>query len=213
MHLIPTAQSCALLFLILNLMMSSQGYAKSNLDNHGFYTGVGVSSQNVFSGAFLNEVDVLQQESLMVSELLLGWKKPITSNWFVALEASVGVINETLSLSEPGLSITYENNSQYSFGGHLARYLNQQQSSVLLIYANITNRSFDLSIKIADHFFTQHDEQSFLRYGLGYEKAINENWQWRATIGSNYVSFDGLETNINVNGGVDIGLALTYSMN
>lgn len=212
MKLISNAQSCVLMFLIFNLFMPSQTFAHPRLANQGVYTGIGVSSQNVFSGGFLNDVDVLEQESLLVSELLLGWKMPISSNWFVALEANVGIINDTLSLQEPGLSITYDNQSHYSFGGHLARYLNQQHTSALLFYANITHRSFDLSISIPDHFFTQKDQQSFLRYGLGYQKAISKNWQWRATIGGNYVSFGELETNINVNDGFDIGLALTYSI-
>ncbi|WP_448550219.1 outer membrane beta-barrel protein [Thalassotalea fusca] len=196
---------------LLCLALPAQSKEENLLSNQGFYAGVGLSSQNYFSGALLDGIDVLQQESVLVKELLLGWKMPINRNWFLGIEGVYGHATDPLFRQQQNIAIHYENTSHYSLGVQLSRYLNVQKSSAFLVYANLTDRRFELTINTANGTLNQTDGQSFLRYGIGYEHNLAHNWSWRITLGGNYATFGNLQTNINVNDGVDLGVMASYT--
>lgn len=190
--------------------LSDQSEEKKNFD--GFYSGAEVSLQNIYSGAMVNNIDVLQNNRRAVGSLLAGWRKQTDSGWVFGLEAQFGLNDGNLERSEPAqnLHITYQNSTQVAAGLTLGRVFGDEKDWLLYGYTYVTRRNFDLTIREAAFEYTQEDAMGVLRFGLGLEKQWQSGWGLRVSAGSNYTDFGGLTTNMNVNGKFETAASVIF---
>lgn len=195
----------------LTLAVSAKDNAGAKLFD-GIYSGIEASLQNIYGGAFLDNIDVLQRDTRPVASLIAGWRKQLDQGFVFGIEGQAGLTDGNLKRAEFGrqVNISYNNSTQIGFGLHLGYAIDVQKSWLLYGYANITRRSFEIAVTAPAGSFIQEDIQGVLRYGLGIEKRWRNGWGIRASLGSSYTNFGDLITNINVGGKVDTAIGLTY---
>lgn len=178
---------------------------------NGFYLGLDIGFQNIFGGAFIDDVDVLAQESKAVLGFSIGYRKRLfNSPILLGLQINYGFTDGNLTHSEPAnqLKINYENNSQlgwgfdtgYAFGDNL----------FLFGYLQEARREFEITIVSPLGTFQQMDTQNFIKYGIGIEKNLNNAINLRIAIGQVYVDYEDLVTNIDVDDKMDVTIGITY---
>ena len=179
----------------------------------GLYTEVNVGSQNVFGGSLVNDMDILAQESKLVTEIGLGYRKQFINNRLMAgLALSLGFLNgnlEHLDQSEP-LKINYENSSQLSFGLTTGVLLGKHRRLLVFGYLNETKRKFQVTIDQPPYNFTQQDKQGMLKYGVGLEYQAFKRLHAKASFGSLRVDFGNRQTNIDVEDKYDLMMGVVY---
>lgn len=179
----------------------------------GPYLGVDIGTQNVFGGSFVNDMDILAQESKVVTELSLGYRAQFLKDRLVAgLEFSVGFLDGSLEYNneaEP-LFIKYDNSFQSSFGINIGVVVGKHRRYMLFGYINETKRKFDVAIKQPPYNFTQRDKQGMLKYGIGLELLLMKRFNIKTTFGGLRVDFGDLKTNINVEDKYDFTFGINY---
>jgi hypothetical protein len=182
-------------------------------DFDGMYFEVNVGSQNVFGGSFVNDMDILAQESKLVTEIGLGYRKQFMNNRLVTgLAFSLGFLNgnlEHISADDP-LKINYKNSSQYSFGLITGILLDKHRRFLLYGYLNETKRKFHVIIDQPPYNYTQRDKQGMLKFGVGMEYQVFKRFHVKASFGGLRVDFGELKTNINVEDKYDLMTGIVY---
>lgn len=181
----------------------------------GLYLGANAGSQNLFGGSFVDEVDVLAQESRFVAEVFTGFRKQFLKGRMLAgAEVQLGFTDGDLMHDDPSKSLTinYENNFQSGYGLTAGAVLGKKKNVLAYAYAFETKRKFDVSIQDAFGHFYQKDEQGMLKYGIGVEAHIWKGLNARATLGRLRVDFGDLETNIDVEDKWDLTIGVLYQI-
>ena len=201
-----------ILLLILPVFLHAQN-EQPNLDQSGFYLGINFGSQNVFGGSFVNDMDILAQESKFVSEISAGYRWQFLNNRLIAgFEGHIGFTDGQLMHEDPSepLTIDYKNNFQSGKGIILGINLGAKRDWIIYGYLNETKRKFDVAISQDPWNFTQTDKQGMLRYGIGLEKTIYKQFNLRTSFGALNVDFGDLETNIDVEDNYDFTIGFIY---
>lgn len=195
------------------LLMFTKANAQDQIDQSGLYLGVNFGSQNVFGGSFVNDMDILAQESKFVSEISAGYRWQFLNNRIIAgLEGHIGFTDGTLRHENPSepLTIDYKNNFQSGKGIIVGINLGANRDWIIYGYLNETKRKFDVAISQDPWNFTQIDKQGMLRYGIGIERTIYKQFNLRASFGALTVDFGDLETNIDVEDKFDFTIGFIY---
>ncbi|MEX0300625.1 MAG: outer membrane beta-barrel protein [Kordiimonas sp.] len=178
----------------------------------GLYGGIEISMQNIYGGAFLDNVDVLQEDTRAIGSIIAGWRKQFDKGLVIGIEGQFGLTDGNLRREQyEGLvNIDYANSSQIALGIKFGYALGVEKDWLLFGYTTIARRSFDITVSAPSGTFSQEDIQGILQYGVGIEKRWKNGWGVRATAGTVYTDFGDLVTNIDVTGKIDTALALTY---
>lgn len=179
----------------------------------GLYLGVNAGIQNVFGGSFVNEMDILAQESKFVSEFALGFRKQFLHNRFlIGLELSGGVLDGSLTHTDADeqLYISYKTSFQHSMGLQAGTVVGKKKNLLLFAYTNETKRTFDVEIQQRQYNFTQTDKQGMLKYGLGVEWQAFTHINIRTSFGALRVDFGELQTNMEVEDKFDASLGIIF---
>ncbi len=192
---------------------SAQGENSSKYFD-GLYFGVSIGSQNIFGGAYIDDLDLLAQKNGFVLEFYPGFRKQIFDDrMMIGFELQFGFTDGGLTTNDPRYEweVSYENNFQSGYGLSAGVVLGAKKNTLVYTYGKLTNRSFNISFT-EDTGFTHHQEdgQRFLRYGLSIERQIREKLNVSLIIGGVYVDFGNLVTSQEVNDALDVNLALTY---
>lgn len=206
-----------LLITLLPLTLQARQQTATNdntsLNFQGVYIGLNAGVQNVFAGSFVNNMDILAQESLFVSEMAIGYRTYLLKNRLVVgLEYSLGFLDadlEHVDNSQP-LRIQYESSQQSSFGLTVGILPGSKKRLLIFLYANETKREFQVDIDQPPYNFNQTDRQGMLKYGIGLEHQIFPGIAIRSTYGRLNVDFGELETNIDVEDKQDFTLGFTF---
>ena len=204
------------MLVLCSFSLDAQNEKENKFKNFdGIYIGAMTGVQNLFGGSFVNEMDILAQESRFVLEFPVGFRKQLLNErLMVGAEMQFGITDGDLKHSEPTeeLEITYENSTQWGYGLNLGFVLGARRNLLAFIYANETKRKFDVSVKQAGVSFKQNDKQGMLKYGFGLEAKIISIINIRATAGWLRVDFGDLVTNIDVEDKMDymIGVVLQF---
>ncbi len=221
-------------FLVFTIFMSSLGFAQGgkndvaendslegNKENgaienifDGFSVGADIGLQNIFSGAFIDNLDVLTQDSRVVLEFTAGWRKQFDNRLQIGVEGKFGFFDGNLMRSEPEnqLEIKYENNTQVGYGVTGGYVLGSRENILLFGYATVTIREFDILIQDELGSYTQTDKEGLLRYGIGMEMLLTRVWHLRGTIGALNIDFGDKETNIDVENKIDFSIGFVYQL-
>lgn len=209
-------------FLIFSLFISSSLIAqnltidttKTEKSFDGFHLGISMGVQNIFGGAFIDNLDVLGQKSGFVTEFSAGYRKQLANDRLViGAELQFGITDGNLEQIDTRnqMAIDYKNNSQFGYGVNIGVALGRKKKVLLYTYGIVTKRNFDITItEISGANFTQKDGQRFGRYGLGLEIPVVGNFNAKATVGRVNVDYGDLETNINVDNKTDFSLGVVY---
>lgn len=212
----------AFLLLFLFLFNSSQMLAQKEVNDKpsskkhfdGFYIGMTLGAQNIFGGAFIDELDVLGQKSGFVAELSSGYRMQFLNDRLMAgVELQFGITDGSLEQVDTRnqMKVDYENNSQFGYGINLGTTIGKNKKVLLFMFGNVTKRNFDITItQTSGSNFTQEDGQRFLRYGLGLETPIFRNFNIKATVGRVNVDYGDLETNIDIDNKTDFNVGVVY---
>ena len=180
---------------------------------NGPYIGFNIGIQNVFGGSFVNDMDILAQESKFVAELLAGYRVQFLKNRLVTgLEFSVGFLDGSLEhndMNEP-LYIKYDNTFQYSYGGTIGIPVDKRRRYMVFGYMNETKRKFDVAISQPPYNYTQQDKQGMLKYGIGLEVLVYKSIHIIAKFGKLSVDFGESETNIDVEDKYDFTVGANF---
>lgn len=209
---------CLLFFTFFTSILIAQNkeIENSDIDRHfdGFHIGLSVGSQNIFGGAFIDELDVLGQKNGFVVELSSGYRRQLlNSRLLIGFEFQFGITNSDVEQVDTRnqLKINYENNSQFGYGINLGIALGKNKNVLAYTYGSITKRNFDILIINTNGIsFGQKDGQGFLRYGIGLETPIYKKLNIKATVGRVYVDFGDLKTNMDVDDKLDFNLGIVY---
>jgi hypothetical protein len=204
--------------LLVAILISSMNLNAQNNDENkhfdGPYIGLTVGSQNIFGGAFIDDLDVLAQKSGLVIEFHPGFRKQVFKNRIViGAEIQFGFTDGNLEQLDTRnqLKIEYENNSQFGYGIHVGPTIGKNKNVLLYAYGNVTKRNFDITIfDTSGNIFGQEDGQRFLRYGIGLETPIYKKFNIKTSIGKTDVDYGELITNINVENKLDFNLGILY---
>ncbi len=204
------------LFVLLGTISSAQireaGTPIKYFD--GFYFGASAGSQNIWGGAFINELDLLAQKSALVVEFSVGYRKQLLNDrLLVGFELHQGVTDGKLSeVYQPlQMDVFYENNSQSGFGLTLGTTVGPRKRLLVFTYAKVTKRNFDISFTEDNGtHHIQEDGQRFLQYGIGAELALIGNLNLRAALGKVDVDFGNLVTSQDVEDLGDFNIGVVY---
>ncbi len=202
-----------LLVVVCTATLCAHAKESTNRDHYdGLYAGIEYGSQNIFGGAFLNEIDILAQDSSSVIGLLIGWRNQFPGRFILGVEGQYGFVDGGLHLQDPNadLDIRYDNDEQISIGVTTGVALGKNRRWHLFGYLLSTRREFDISIRLEDLTFHQNDRQNFLRYGIGAEYQSKSGISLRATLGAVRVDYGNKVTNIDVDNKVDLNLGVLY---
>nr|WP_299485355.1 outer membrane beta-barrel protein [uncultured Allomuricauda sp.] len=209
-----STQLYLLLFLFSLTISFGQQSELSNGHFDGPYIGLTFGSQNIFGGAFIDDLDVLGQKSGLVVELSPGYRKQFLNDRLVVGVAfqfglSDGDLTQTDTRNQ--MMVDYKNNSQFGYGIQLGVALGQKKGFLLYAFGNDTKRNFDITVTAINGLsFTQKDGQRFGRYGLGLEVPVYKKININANVGRVSVDYGDLETNIDVDDKTDFNLGITY---
>lgn len=207
-----TAKIIGFILLVLsgqNVLQAQTGETKTRHFN-GFYTGVEVGQQNIFGGAFIAGNDILSESTRFTASGLLGWRRQLKNGLVFGLEGQLGITDGDLAFNDStlGLSIAYENNSQAAYGVTMGYAFGTRKNWHAFLYGYGVSRNFDIKISGPLGSGTQRDNQGFIRYGIGLEKALSRRVHIRGSAGTLTVDFGDLPTNIDVEGKIDATLSL-----
>jgi len=192
--------------------ISSQ--TKSYFD--GVYLKAAVGSQNIFGGAFIDNLDLLAQKSGFVFELSPGYRKQFLQNRLVVgLEILLGFTDGDLVEFDERYQydVFYKNNFQRAFGLITGVTVGSKKNFLILGYANAMNRKFDIEIvDTSGAVFTQQDGQGFLQYGVAVEVNLNKMIHTRASLGGVYTDYGDLITSQAVDDKLDFNLGIIYQL-
>lgn len=93
-------------------------YAQNQTEHKYFdgpYLGVSMGSQNIFGGAFINDLDLLAQKNGFVLEFLPGIRKQIFNDrMMIGFELQFGITDGDLITMDPRYQweVSYENSTQ-----------------------------------------------------------------------------------------------------
>jgi hypothetical protein len=208
----------SILFFFSSFMMLAQKDLtdKSSSGKHfdGLYLGMTLGVQNIFGGAFIDDLDVLGQKSGFVAEFSPGYRKQFLKDRLmlgVALQFGITDGNLEQVDTRNQMKINYKNNSQFGYGINLGTALGKKKRFLLYVFGNVTKRNFDITVtQTTGSNFTQEDGQKFGRYGLGFETPIFGNFNILATVGRVSVDYGDLETNIDIDDKTDFNIGVVY---
>ncbi len=198
------------------MIAQNPGTDASKTEKHfdGFHLGISMGVQNIFGGAFINDLDVLGQKSGFVTEFSAGYRKQfVNDRLLIGAELQLGITDGDLEQIDARnqMEIEYKNNSQFGYGINLGIAMGKKKKALLYTYGIVTKRNFDITIsEVGGTTFMQEDGQRFLRYGIGFEIPVSGNFHLKATVGRVDVDYGDLETNINVENKTDLGLGAMY---
>lgn len=206
----PRSLVCTFALMFTSISASAQDEVERPF--HGPYVATEVGFQNIFGGALVNGNDVLTESSRFVASGALGWRYQFDNGIVIGIEGQLGITDGNLQFANPatGLAISYENNHQSAYGLTLGYAFGQTREWLIYAYALETSRSFDVTITGPLGIGRQNDNQGMVRYGLGIERVISKQWHLRATAGSLAADFGDANTNIDVEGKLDVGLSLLF---
>ncbi|WP_190811313.1 outer membrane beta-barrel protein [Flagellimonas sp. S3867] len=212
-----TFKRASLLLIVFSASISVAQNQEGKSDIHkyfdGFHVGLSFGSQNIFGGAFIDNLDVLGQKSGFVIELSSGYRMQLLNDrLLVGAELQFGITDGGLTQTDSRnqLDIEYENNSQFGYGINLGLVLGKKKNILVYTYGSITKRNFDITI--LDTFgasFNQEDGQRFLRYGMGLETPVYKKFNIKAAVGRVSNDYDE-EINMDVDDKFDFILGLVY---
>ncbi len=180
----------------------------------GFYLGSNLGFQNVFGGAFIDDLEILTQRSRIVLEFSPGYRLQFLENRFSAgFEVQLGFVDGDMEGYDNRykFDVFYKNSFQSGYGFVAGVAIGKDKNYLIYGYANVTNRTFD--IKYTEKNGTVHtkeDGQQFLRYGIGLETEIIKRFSVRAFFGAVDVDFGKHETSQDVEDKLDINIGIVY---
>ncbi len=201
--------------LFVGLTQTSAQLAPGGNQKHfsGPYFSTNVGSQNLFGGAFINNIDVLTQDRRRVVEVSAGVRGQLLGDQLlIGAEVQYGLTDgDLMHFDAPSQSdVSYQNNSQRGFGLTLGYVGGPKANFAIFSYAFATDRSFEISIQDANGSYRQTDGQSFLQYGLGVEARVSGSWHVDASVGRQYFEFGDLVTNVELEQKLDLTVGVTY---
>lgn len=180
------------------LMSGAAGARAQTKHFSGFYAGAEAGRQSLIGGSLVGGVDVLAQEDRGVAHLLGGVRYQFAVGFVVGAEASYGLVDGDLRLSDPGasLEIDYRSDRQRTLGLIGGVAVGPAKRWLVFVYAAEATRVFDVTIRQGTATSFQSDEQGMLRFGGGVEARAVGPLHLRASAGTGRADFGDRQTNI-----------------
>lgn len=182
----------------------------------GLYVGFVVGAQNIFSGALIDEIDVLKNQNRFTTDFSVGFRKQIAKERIlVGAELRVGLIdgkmNRQYNNGFQDIQISYETNIQSGFGINLGAVLGEKKTWLVNTYLFEVNRTFDIIwVEQNGTIHNQEDGNSYVRYGLTVERTLSNRINCHLSFGNIHVDFGDANTTESVNDTVEWMLGLNY---
>jgi hypothetical protein len=206
----------SLLITLAGLLSASKTIAQTQQKNFdGLYLTLQAGSQNVFGGSWVNDMDILAQESRFVVDMGAGFRKQFLKERFLlGIEFVYGFMDADLSYQSEAdqLSINYQCKTQTGFGGMAGVALGSKRNNLVFVYGNETTRKFEVTIRDEFGPYYQKDEQGMFKYGVGFERHVFKRFNIRASIGGLLVDFGDMPTNIDVEDKLDVMAGLSFQL-
>lgn len=213
-HLVQKAV-VALVFMLSFQSVDAQhtNFEKSSQKHFdGFLIGANLGYQNIFGGSWIDELDVLAQESKWALDVTPGYRKQfLNDRLVVGAELVFGIIDGDLSTIDQRnqLRIDYASNTQMGYGMQFGFTLGKRKRTMVYTYGQVIQRDFDVTITdLEQNVFMQEDGQKFGKYGLGIEMVVHDRLSITASAGRIAVDFGDKPTNIDVEQRIDINLGI-----
>lgn len=178
----------------------------------GFHVGLDAGFQNIFGGAFINNVDVLAQESGLVLGISAGYRRQLVKDrLLIGAELQWAFSDGDLAQTHLDYQIIYKNQAQFGYGVNIGVVLGKRKKVLLFAYGKETKRDFDIAIvNIDGASFSQKDSQVFFRYGLGVEISLYKRFNLAGAIGGVKTDYGDVETNMDLDDKLDFNLRIVY---
>ncbi len=208
-----------LFFLFLSLCLSVSVFGQNVANDiqeekhfDGFNVGIALGSQNIFGGAFIDELDVLAQKSGFVVDFSVGFRKQIIQRKAViGATFFYGLTSGDLQETDPRnqISIDYQNSTQVGFGLQLGGVIGEKEKVLLYLLAQQSRRVFDIELTSTDGMkYQQEDTQNFEKYGVGVEFPVYKKINVLVNVAKISVDFHDLEVSMDVEDKLDFNVGL-----
>lgn len=205
-----------ILILIIIFTISNLTFAQDTKSRpfQGPYLGVSLGSQNIFGGAFLDDLDVLAQKSGFVLDILGGYRlQLLDERLVVGAEYLYGFTDGDLTYRDPryGFKIDYQNDRQIGIAMNLGYAFGVERNYHAFIVIGQCRRKFEIDfMDNGGVIYNQKDEQNFERYGLGFEAKSFEKISLRISAAKISVDYGELELTQNVEDRFDFNAAVIF---
>ena len=183
---------------------------------NGFYVGTSIGSQNIYGGAFIDDLDVFAQKSSAVIDFSAGYRMQLAQNKImVGGEIFYGIVDGDLTTidTRSQTKIFYANDYQIGLGLQAGVVLGKENNVLLYVFYNETKRVFDIHFTPDNGIkYTQKDTEYITRCGIGVEIPVYKQLNMRVNIANTYANFDDVKTSMKVNNKLDynIGFLLNF---
>ena len=209
-------QNLLIILFFLSFTIKAQEQNSTEKRFQGMYGGASFGIQNIFGGAYIDDLDVLAQKSGFAFELVGGYRLQLLKGRFVlGAEYQYGFTDGDLSVKDPRHSfmVNYENDRQISISLNVGYTLGKGHDYLVYLMLGQGRRNFDI-------FFTdqsgttyhQEDQQNFDRVGLGFETKITHKFSTRMNASKILTDYGELEVSQDVEDKLDFNLALIFQL-
>lgn len=205
-----------ILILIIIFTISNLTFAQDTKSRpfQGPYLGVSTGSQNIFGGAFIDDLDVLGQKSGFVLDILGGYRLQLLNERLViGAEYLYGYTDGDMTYVDPryGFNINYQNDRQIGIAMNLGYAFGVERNYHAFIVIGQCRRKFEIDfMDNGGVIYNQKDEQNFERYGLGFEAKSFEKISLRISAAKISVDYGELELTQNVEDRFDFNAAVIF---
>lgn len=204
------------LLLLLPLTINAQEQQKVVKRFQGIYAGASFGSQNIFGGAYIDDMDLLAQKSGFVFELLGGYRLQLLDRKLVVgAEYLYGFTDGDLSIEDPrtSSSVDYSNDRQIGLSVNLGFAFGNNRHHLAYFLIGQGRRNFDISIVDQNgSTYTQEDQQNFDRFGIGFETNLYRHLSARINVSKIFVDYGEMNVSQNVEDKLDFNLAFIFQL-
>ncbi|MEQ9402853.1 MAG: outer membrane beta-barrel protein [Cyclobacteriaceae bacterium] len=209
-------QNLLILLLFLTLSIKAQELQNTQKRFQGLYAGASFGIQNIFGGAFIDDLDLLAQKSGFVFELLGGYRLQLLDRRFVlGAEYLYGFSNGDMNIRDPRYSfvVNYRNDHQIGLSLNLGYAFGESRDYLAYFMIGQGRRNFDISfMDLIGASHVQKDQQNFDRFGLGFEANISQQISTRVNASKIFVDYGELKVSQDVEDKLDVNLALIFQL-
>ncbi|MEL7120134.1 MAG: outer membrane beta-barrel protein [Bacteroidota bacterium] len=208
-----------ILFFCFSNICNAQFSDKQILNNRnydGLYIGASIGAQNIFGGAFIDDLDIIAQKSGLALDVSVGIRQQILNDRIVVgAEFLYGFTDGDLQEIDVrnDINIDYLNSQQLGVGINLGYAFGPERNILVSVMLQQARRNFDISfLNLDGESANQDDRQNFDRYGVMVEFPLLNKISLKANVSQVSVDFGDVEVSQDLKNQFDFNVGVIFTL-